>query len=194
MRLVVMVSGNGSNLQAILDAISTGELSAQVMLVVSNRKDAYGLERAKKAQVPTLYFPLKPFTQAGKPRTAYDSALAQAILPYQPDWVVLAGWMHILSEAFLAHFPRRVINLHPAKYGAFDGTNAIERAYQAYQAGEITESGCMVHYTIPQVDAGEVLAQANVPIYPNDTLESFAQRMHAQEHRLLVDVLRSLAG
>jgi formyltetrahydrofolate-dependent phosphoribosylglycinamide formyltransferase len=194
MRLVVMVSGNGSNLQAILDAISTGELNAQVVLVVSNRREAYGLVRAEKANVPTLYFPLKPFTQAGKPRTAYDAELAHAILPYQPDYVVLAGWMHILSEAFLTHFPRRVINLHPAKYGAFDGTNAIERAYEAYRMGQITESGCMVHYAIPKVDAGEVLAQANVPLYADDTLESFAERMHAQEHRLLVEVLRSLAG
>jgi formyltetrahydrofolate-dependent phosphoribosylglycinamide formyltransferase len=189
MKLIVMVSGSGSNLQAIINAIADKHLSAEIILVVSNRKNAYGLERAQQAHIPTLYFPLKPYSDMGKTREAYDHDLAQALLPYEADWVVLAGWMHVFSEAFLGHFPRRVINLHPALPHIFDGTNAIERAYEAFQNGEITHSGCMVHYAIPQVDRGDVIVQTNVSIFEDDTLEDFATRMHQKEHAILVHAL-----
>lgn len=189
MRLCVMVSGSGTNLQAILDAIATGELAAEVALVVSNRKAAYGLERARLAGIPTLYFPLKPYD--GK-RTHYDSDLAQKVAECAPDLIVLAGWMHVLSPAFLEQFPNRVINLHPALPEMFAGTHAIERAYTAYQAGEISASGCMVHYAVPEVDAGAVIEQAIVPIIPTDTLADFEARMHATEHQLLVRAIQRL--
>ncbi|MDT7884352.1 MAG: formyltransferase family protein, partial [Thermoflexus sp.] len=103
-RLVVMISGFGSNLQAILDACAAGRLWAEVVLVVSNRKDAYGLVRAARAGVPTLYFPLRPYRERGLDRTDYDRDLAERIAPYRPDLIVLAGWMHILSSAFLDRF------------------------------------------------------------------------------------------
>ncbi len=192
MKLVVLISGGGSNLQAIINAITDKTLKAEIVLVVSNKRDAYGLERAKNAGIPTLYHPLKPFTGAGKSRLEYDASLAEQVLPYAPDYVVLAGWMHILSPAFLDHFPRQVINLHPALYGTFDGTGAIERAHQAFQEGIISHSGCMVHYAIPKVDAGEVILQANVPIYATDTLADFDARMHTQEHETLVQALHLL--
>lgn len=185
-KLVVMISGNGSNLQAIIDAIRDGYLKAQVVLVVSNRKDAYGLIRAKNAGIPTLYFPIKPYKDAGKMRETYDADLANAIKPYDPDLIVLAGWMHILSSSFLDHFPRKVINLHPALPNFFIGTNAIKRAYEAYRQGLIDETGCMVHYVIPEVDKGEVIGTATVPIYPEDKLEDLEARMHETEHKLLV--------
>jgi formyltetrahydrofolate-dependent phosphoribosylglycinamide formyltransferase len=188
-RLVVFISGSGSNLQAILDAIGAGQLATQVVLVVSNRKNAYGLVRAEQAGVPTLYVPLKPYTDAGRGRDAYDAELAARVLEYQPDLVVLVGWMHILSPAFLRHFPRQVINLHPALPGMFPGTHAIERAYAAYQHGEIDHSGCMVHYAVPEVDAGPTIAQAVVPLYPDDTPERFEERMHAAEHRLVIEAI-----
>jgi formyltetrahydrofolate-dependent phosphoribosylglycinamide formyltransferase len=189
-RLVVMISGSGSNLQALLDVIDDGCLPAKIVLVVSNRRAAYGLQRAAQAGVKTLYFPLKPYVDAGQTRAAYDADLAARLRPYQPDLIVLAGWMHILSPAFLDHFPDKVINLHPALPGAFPGTEAVARAHAAYQAGEIGETGCMVHYVIPELDAGPVIAQATVPIYPQDSLAELTARMHDTEHKLLVTAVR----
>lgn len=187
-RLCVLISGSGSNLQALIDAIRAGAIAAEIVLVVSNRQTAYGLERAKQSSIPTLYFPFKK----GQDRQQYDADLAEQIEGHQVDLVVLAGWMHILSPAFLDAFPQRVINLHPALPGMFSGTHAIERAYQAFQDGTITESGCMVHYAIPEVDMGAVITQATVPILPSDTLADFETRMHQTEHRILVAAVRQL--
>ncbi len=130
-RLAVFISGYGSNLQAIIDAIQAGELNARIVVVVSNRRDAYGLVRAERAGIPTLYFPLKPYRDAERSREEYDADLARRVAEYAPDWIVLAGWMHVLSPAFLDHFPGRVLNLHPALPGQFPGTHAIQRAYEA---------------------------------------------------------------
>lgn len=193
-RLVVLVSGSGSNLQAVLDACDAGTLPACVVGVVANRKDAYGLVRAEQARVPTRYFPFKPYREGGHSRQAYDADLAAEVAAFQPDLVILAGWMHILSAAFLDRFPGRVLNLHPALPGMFAGTHAIERAYAAFQQGEITASGCMVHLAVPEVDAGPVVAANAVPIYPEDSLADFEARMHAAEHELIVAAIgRALA-
>lgn len=191
-RLVVLVSGSGSNLQAILDACAAGALPAEVVAVFANRKDAYGLVRAEAASVPGQYVPYKPYRDSGRGRTAYDADLAAAVAAFEPDVVVLAGWMHILSAAFLDRFPDRVLNLHPALPGAFAGTHAIERAFDAFQRGEISHSGCMVHQAIPEVDAGPVVASTVVPIYPADTLADFEARMHAAEHELIVAAIATL--
>jgi len=192
-RLVVLISGNGSNLQAILDAIRLRVLDAQVVLVVSNRQAAYGLERAAQAGVPTRYHPLKPYRDAGRSREEYDADLAQMVAAAAPDWVVLAGWMHILSNAFLRHFPYRVVNLHPALPGRFPGAHAIEEAFAAFQRGEIKETGVMVHL-VPdeQVDRGPVILSAEVPLYASDTLEMVTNRIHQTEHRVLVQALQRL--
>lgn len=184
--LVVMISGNGSNLQALIDAIGAGHLRAKIALVVSNRKNAYGLQRAKDAAIETLYFPLKPYTDAGKTREDYDNDLAAKISAYQPALIVMVGWMHIVSPTFIDHFPRKIINLHPALPGEYPGIHAIERQFEAYQRGEIDYGGCMVHYVIPEVDAGEVIAVAEVPIYPTDTLDSFERNLHGAEHQIIV--------
>jgi phosphoribosylglycinamide formyltransferase-1 len=187
--LVVLISGHGSNLQAILDACASGELPARVAAVISNKKDAFGLERARQAGIPAVYQP-KPKAQE---RRAYDAGLAEMVTAYQPDWIVLAGWMRVLSSAFLERFPGRVINLHPALPGAFPGTEAIQRAFEAYQCGEIEHTGVMVHLVPDEaVDAGPVLAQEVVPIEPDDTLEALEARVHAVEHRLLVAVIKRL--
>lgn len=192
-RLVVLISGSGTNLQAILDAIRAHVLDAQVVLVVSNRKAALGLQRAQQAGIPTHYHPLKPYREAGRSREEYDADLAAIVRQAAPDWVVLAGWMHILSHAFLRHFPYRVVNLHPALPGQFPGATAIADALAAFQAGQIKKTGVMVHL-VPdeQVDRGPVLASEEVPIYPNDTQESLANRMHQTEHRVLVTALARL--
>ncbi|MCA9931155.1 MAG: phosphoribosylglycinamide formyltransferase [Anaerolineales bacterium] len=186
-KIVVLISGSGSNLQALIDAVGNGRLPAKIALVVSNRKKAYGLVRAQQAGIPTLYHPFKPYRDAGKSRDQYEADLADKIKPVQPDLLVLAGWMHILGADFLRQFPNQVINLHPALPGQFAGTHAIERAYDVFQKGEITQSGCMIHYVIPEVDAGEVIVQAQVPLFADDKLADFEARMHAAEHRIIVE-------
>lgn len=192
-RLVVLISGNGSNLQAIIDAIVNGQLDAEIALVLSNRKAAFGLERAKKAGIATHYHALKPYHDQGRDRCAYDADLATIVQTHQPDWIVLAGWMHILSNEFLRHFPNRVVNLHPALPGQFPGAHAVEDALTAYQRGEINHTGIMVHLVPDErVDEGPVLATAIVPIHPDDTVERLAARMHAVEHKLLVETLQQL--
>lgn len=185
-RLVVLISGNGSNLQAIIDAVQSGKLNAEISAVISNKRDAYGLERARKALIPVLVLPkIKEQT-----REEYDTQLAQAVKQFTPDWVILAGWMRILSMNFLRHFQNRVVNLHPALPGTFPGTHAIERAYEAFQRGDIQETGVMVHLVPDEgVDAGPVLAQTPVKILPVDTLEDLETRIHQTEHSLLVDTL-----
>ena len=188
--LVVLISGHGSNLQAILDACASGELNARIVAVISNKPDAFGLERARQANVPVL---AKPNLKA-QDRRDYDAELADLVASFQPDWIVLAGWMRVLSSAFLDQFPNHVVNLHPALPGTFPGTHAIERAYAAYRAGEITLTGVMVHLVPDEgVDVGPVLAQEIVPINAGDTLEDLEARVHAVEHRLLVSTLKTLA-
>ncbi len=192
-RLAVLISGNGSNLQAIIDAIRMRMLDAEIVVVVSNRKEAYGLQRAAKAGIPTRYHPLQPYRAAGQERTDYDAALADIVAAYKPDWIVLAGWLHILSDAFLQRFPYRVINLHPALPGQFPGINAIQRAFEAYQAGKIKKTGIMVHL-VPdeQVDSGPILATQEVLIYPSDTLENLEKRIHQAEHQILLAAIYRL--
>jgi len=190
-RLVVFISGSGTNLQAVMDAIAAREMGAEIALVVSNRKAAYGLVRAQQAGISTLYSPLKPYLDKGLAREQYDLELAEKVAAYQPELIVLAGWMHVLSAGFLHQFPNRVINLHPALAGMFPGIEAIERTFAAYQTGKVKHGGCMVHYVVPEVDAGPVIAQAVVPIEPDDTLETFEARMHEAEHRLLADAVKT---
>lgn len=194
-KLAVLISGNGSNLQAIIDAVAAGSLDARIAVVVSNRKDAYGLERARRAEIPDRYFPLKPYRDAQRSRAEYDADLAALVGKYTPDWVVLAGWMHILSEQFLRRFPNRVVNLHPALPGQFPGAHAIDDALAAFARGEVEQTGVMVHL-VPdaRVDEGPALAEQAVPIRADDTRETLAERIHAVEHRLLVETLQELVG
>jgi formyltetrahydrofolate-dependent phosphoribosylglycinamide formyltransferase len=188
-RLVVLISGNGSNLQAILDACASGELDAQVVSVLSNKPDAYGLVRAQSAGVEAIHVPKKQ----NESRQEYDARLAVHVAAYQPDYVILAGWMRLLSTFFLSAFPHKVINLHPALPGMFPGAHAIERAFEAYRRGEIEHTGVMVHLVPDEgVDNGPVLATELVPILATDTLESLETRVHQTEHGLLVSTLKNL--
>jgi formyltetrahydrofolate-dependent phosphoribosylglycinamide formyltransferase len=188
-RLAVLISGSGSNLQAILDACASGELDARVVAVMSDKAEAFGLTRARRANVHAV---LKA-KEKGQDRRVYDAELGELVASYEPDLVVLAGWMRILSSAFLERFPDGVINLHPALPGTFPGTHAIERAYQAFGRGEIPHTGVMVHRVPDEgVDSGPVLAQEIVPIYPDDSLEALETRIHLVEHRLLVGTIKRL--
>ncbi|MEL6982437.1 MAG: phosphoribosylglycinamide formyltransferase [Actinomycetota bacterium] len=188
-RLVVMVSGSGTNLQAILDACgqspaSDGRegavLDAEVVLVISNDPDAYALTRAEEAGVPTSVLP-----HQGRDRAEYDTELAYEARIVGADLVVLAGWTRILTQHFLDH--HRVVNLHPAKPGAFPGLGAIEQAYQAWTEGRITSGGVMVHFVPDEgVDTGPVIDWEEIPFLDGDSLKAYEARVHEVEHRLLV--------
>lgn len=193
--LVVLASGYGSNLQAVIEACETCQLAAEVAAVASDHIDPYAFERARLAGIPTIYHPWKPYREAQKDRRAYDADLAERILPYEPTLVVLAGWMRVLTSAFLDRFPMRVINLHPALPGTFPGTNAIERAWDAFQRGEITQTGVMVHYVPDEgIDDGPLIAEEHVLIHPTDTLKTLETRIHQIEHRLLVRAIGMALG
>ncbi|KAG8701577.1 hypothetical protein FRC09_005276 [Ceratobasidium sp. 395] len=201
-KIVVLISGSGSNLQALMDACASSRIpSAQIAFVLSNRSAAYGLQRAAQANppIPTTVLALKTYVNARARegiqvgREEYDAAVAERILKQVPDvdLVVLAGWMHILSERFLdlmAHpRPIPVINLHPALPGAFDGANALQRAFDAFQRGEIAHTGVMVHRVVKEVDRGEPLLTRVVEIKKEDTLADLETRVHEVEHDLLVE-------
>jgi phosphoribosylglycinamide formyltransferase len=183
------------------------------MLVLSNRKAAFGLERAKKHSIPTGYKALQPYLKAdlSKTREDYDGEIAQMVLAAEPDLVVLAGWMHVFSQNFLdymngsiksaepgsstPHIPPGgipVINLHPALPGAFDGANAIDRAYEAFQRGEISESGAMVHRVVKEVDRGEPIIVRRIPMTNGESKEDFETRLHAVEWEIIVEAVKTI--
>jgi formyltetrahydrofolate-dependent phosphoribosylglycinamide formyltransferase len=194
-RLVVLASGNGSNLQAILDACASGRLRAQVVAVVSNKPSAYALRRGAEAGARAEVVAWGERKAQGWSRARYDEELARVVASHRPDWVVLAGWMLVLGEGFLGRFgPGRVINLHPALPGQLPGTDAIRRAWEAGRVGAMTHTGVMVHEVVAEVDAGPVLAQETITLDPSETLEALEARVHAVEHRLLVEVLAARCG
>ena len=190
-RLVVLVSGSGSNLQAIIDACADDHLPAEVVAVVSNKPDVFALQRADAAGVPAVHVGVHP----GENRSDYDARLADVVAGFDPDLVVLAGWMRILTMSFLGWFPRRVVNLHPALPGELPGTGAIERAWQEANAGTRTVSGVMVHLVPDEgVDDGPVLGTATVPIDVDAGFDAFAASIQHTEHRLLVTTLSELCS
>lgn len=200
-RLVVLASGSGSNLQAVLDACTDGTLRAEVVLVVVNRRTAYAAARAQAAGAPVVYRPMGPFRDEfpddpRRARETYDAALAAEVADVRPDLVLQAGWMHLFTSAFLDRFPGMVVNLHPALPGAFPGARAIDDAWAAHETDGLDHTGVMVHLVPDEgVDDGPVLASQRVPIEPDDTRETLEERIHAVEHELFVaaiaDYLRS---
>ena len=191
-RITVLISGNGSNLQALIDGCSVGLINGDVYRVVSNRKAAFGLERAHQAHILTHYHPFKPYADLDHGRRQYDADLANFINADRPDLVVLAGWMRILTPTFLELIAAPVINLHPALPGAYPGINAIERAWNDAQAGLITETGVMVHRVIEEVDAGAVLGTSTISIDTSSDLKALESTIHTAEHALLVRVVGDL--
>ncbi len=194
-RLVVLASGSGSNLQAILDATADGRLDAEVVLVVVNRRSAYAAERADAAGVPSVFRPLGPFREQHPDdpraaREAYDAALGAEVADARPDLVVQAGWMHLFTSAFLDRFPEMVVNLHPALPGAFPGAHAIDDAWAAHERDGLDHTGVMVHLVPDEgVDDGPVLASERVAIHPDDDRASLEARIHEVEHDLFVTAI-----
>lgn len=185
-RLAVLVSGRGSNLQAILDAIATRELDAEIVGVFSDKPLAPALQRVAE--------PLRWFSAdaASFPdRNSFDNEMGDALAARQPDWVVCAGYMRILGTAFVQRFRGRLLNIHPSLLPKYKGLRTHRRALDA---GDV-EHGASVHFVIPELDAGTVIAQARMPIGPGDSPETLAQRLLPHEHRLLRAVLRlAVAG
>jgi len=196
-RLVVLVSGNGSNLQALIDAIECGKLRAEIALVVSSDPGAFALKRALAAGLPSVALPRarNPALDRSASREAYDRTLAETVAPYKPDYVFLLGWMRILGEAFISRFPGKIVNLHPALPGTFPGTHAIERAWQAYLRGELPETGAMTHF-VPdgQGNAGPVILSERVRICDSGSLNDLERRIHEVEHLLVVRTAMQLSG
>lgn len=182
MRIAVLVSGNGSNLQALLDADS---VRPHVALVVSNKPGVRALQRAEEAGCPTAVITRSEFAS----REEFDEGIAGLLKEHDIDLVVLAGWMHILGPRYLSTAPR-TINLHPALPGHYPGLNAIERAWNE----KVEVSGCMVHEVIEEVDAGTVLGTADMALSRFSNLQEFTEAMHRAEHKLLVRVVSSLVS
>jgi phosphoribosylglycinamide formyltransferase-1 len=181
-RLGVLVSGSGTNLQAVLDAAREGRLGAQVAVVVSNRAAAKALDRARDAGVEAVCLGHKEFAS----REAYDAALVALLRERGVDLVVLAGFMRIVTPVLLEAFPDRVVNIHPSLLPAFPGLDAQA---QAFAAG-VAVSGCTVHLVDGGMDTGPILAQAAVPVHATDDVEALRLRILAEEHRLLPEVLQ----
>lgn len=189
--IVVLASGSGTNCQALLDACDDGTLDARIAAVITNNPQAGVIARAEAAGAPVAV--VDHTGSDPERRRAADQALVDTIARFDPDLVVLAGWMRILGDALGARFA--IINLHPALPGMFAGTNAIARAYAAWQKDEIDESGVMIHW-VPDsgVDVGPVVLTEPLGFAAGEALESFETRMHALEHRLIVRGARMALG
>lgn len=174
--IVVLISGSGTNLQSILDSIEEERIEGRVTAVISNQADAFGLERAKKADVPAHVLSHKDFAD----RESYDKALMQLIDGYQPDLVVLAGFMRILSEGFVQHYLGRMLNIHPSLLPKYKGLHTHKRAIEAGDK----EHGATVHFVTPELDGGPVVIQSKVPVFADDNEEELSSRVREQELQL----------
>lgn len=186
-RVGVLISGRGSNLQAILEAVADGRLEADVALVISNRPEAEGLRRAEHAGVETLVLDHRGFSS----RAAYDAALVDALRGHAVDLVCLAGFMRLLGPTFVDAFPNAILNVHPSLLPAFPGLDAQR---QAVDHG-VKVSGATVHLVTADLDAGPIVRQAAVPVHDDDTADTLAVRILVEEHRIYVEAIRAvLAG
>lgn len=183
-RIAVLVSGNGSNLQALMDAAKAPDYPAKIVLVIANKADAYALARAQKEAVPTAIISHKDYSS----REAFDMAMHAKLMEHNVHIVCLAGFMRLLTPAFVQLWERRMLNIHPSLLPKFKGVNAV---IQALEAGEKV-AGCTVHFVTAEMDAGPIIAQHEVPITEGDTPESLQQRIHTAEHRLYPAALKQV--
>ena len=182
-RVAILISGGGSNMLALLQDMARGDHPAEPVLVLSNDPAAAGLGRAAALGVPVAAVDHRPF---GKDRDAFEAELLRPLLQAKPDIVCLAGFMRVLTPAFVARFAGRMLNIHPSLLPAYPGLHTHQRALEAGDA----EAGCSVHEVTAELDAGPVLGQARVPVLPGDTADTLAARVLVQEHRLYPAVLR----
>jgi phosphoribosylglycinamide formyltransferase 1 len=184
-RLGILISGRGSNFEAIEFNITARRLHARIAVVISNRPDAHGLEKARTRGIPAVCIPSK-----GMAREEYDLKLVEELKRHQVDLVCLAGYMRLLSPAFIREFPMRVLNIHPSLLPSFPGLDAQE---QALQHG-VKVSGCTVHFVDEDLDAGPIVLQAAVPVMDNDTIQTLSARILREEHRIYSEAITLVAS
>ena len=185
LKIAVLASGRGSNLQSIIDNINNCKIDGEIVLVLSDHKDAYALKRAEMSCIKNDYLSVKEFTS----REEYDKALAEKVKESGAQLIVLAGFMRILSAAFLDNFPNRVINIHPSLLPSFPGLHAQR---QAFDHG-VKVSGCTVHFVDSGLDSGPIIAQKTVPVMDDDTEESLTERILTEEHKLYSEVIADIS-
>jgi phosphoribosylglycinamide formyltransferase 1 len=185
LRIGVLVSGSGSNLQSIMDACERGDIDGSVAVVVSNDPDAYALKRAEASSIPTAVIPHRAFPD----RESFDRELARVLNDHQVDLVALAGFMRVLTAWFLQQFPARVINIHPALLPSFPGLHVRQKAIDH----GVRFSGCTVHFVDSGVDTGPIIIQAVVPVFPEDTEEDLKDRILTQEHKIYPKAIQLFA-
>lgn len=185
LKIGVLASGNGSNLQSIIDSIAAGKLPAAVVCVICNNADAFALERAQKHGIPAIYLDHRSF--AG--REAYDTALVKTLKEHGVELVVLAGFMRIITPVLIGAFPMRIMNIHPALLPAFPGLHAQK---QALQYG-VKVAGCTVHFVDAGTDTGPIIVQASVPVLDDDTEETLSARIQKEEHRIYPEAVSLFA-
>lgn len=186
LKLAVLISGRGSNLQSLIDACKSAEYPAEIAVVISNVPGAYGLDRAKKENIPVEVVNHKDFDS----KRAFEDVLKQKIDLFSPDLVCLAGFMRVLSEAFVTSYPENaIVNIHPSLLPAYKGLHTHQRVLDA---GE-TKSGCSVHFVRAEVDTGPILVQKEVPVLEGDTADSLAERILEQEHIAYPEAIRKIA-
>ncbi len=181
-RVVVLISGGGTNLQAIIDACKAEQIPANIVAVISNKAGVYGLERAKNAGIANKVLSHQDFSS----RESYDQALITEIDKFSPDLVVLAGFMRILTPTFVQHFSGKLLNIHPSLLPKYQGLNTHQRAIDAKD----NEHGVSVHFVTEELDGGPVILQAKVPVFAQDNAEELANRVHEQEHRIYPLVIK----
>lgn len=183
-KVAVLISGNGSNLQALMDAARQPDYPAEIALVISNKHEAYGLARAKKAGIPAHVISHNDYGN----REEFDFAIHALLEKYEVEFVCLAGFMRLLSAEFVEKWQGKMLNIHPSLLPAFKGAHAVQNALDA----GVKETGCTVHLVTEDMDEGEVIAQASVPVLENDTKETLHARIHEQEYRLYPKSLKIL--
>lgn len=184
LKLGILASGSGSNFEVIARAIAEQKLNAQVQVLIYNNPKAKVIERAKKFEVPSILLNHRQYSQ----REDLDREIAKTLNQYQVNWVVMAGWMRIVTPVLIDAFPQKIINLHPSLLPSFPGIHAIE---QALKAG-VKITGCTVHLVELEVDSGPILMQAAVPILPDDTAETLHARIQVQEHKIIVGAIANI--
>jgi phosphoribosylglycinamide formyltransferase-1 len=185
-KLGVLASGSGSNYEAVAQGIAKGELNAEIAVLIYNNPGAKVTERAPRYQTPTVLLNHRDYPQ----REDLDRAIVKTLHTYDVDWVIMAGWMRIVTAVLINAYPNRIINIHPSLLPSFKGIRAVEQAL----AAKVKITGCTVHLVSVEVDSGEILVQAAVPILPDDTPETLHARIQGQEHKILVGAIAIAVG
>lgn len=189
-RLAVLVSGSGTNLQAIIDAIKSKELEkTEITLVISNKKEAFALERIKKEKIEGFFFNPADF----KTNLDYDKEIIKWLNQKKIDLIILAGYTKILTTSFINSFQNKIINIHPSLLPSFGGKGMYgQKVHEAVLKSGITESGCTVHFVTEEIDRGPIIAQRKVPVLKGDTIDTLSKRVLTEEHKLLIDSIKKV--